>query len=58
MQYKNVGLPKILWDRFWEVAHYFGYRSWAEFVVETTRARIREMENIASLREMEKKDEM
>ena len=44
MQYKHVALPKVLSDRFWKIAHFWGYRTFSEIVIDATRDKILEME--------------
>ena len=44
MEYKTVALPKSFSDRFWKIAHFWGYRTFSEFVVGAARDKILEME--------------
>jgi len=44
MQYRRVGLPKSFADRFHNIMSFFGYRTFSEFVVETVRHRLHQME--------------
>jgi len=44
MIYQSVALPKSLAARFYKIAHFWGYRTFSELVVESARAKILEME--------------
>jgi len=37
MEYKQVGIPKTLSDRFDSIRRYYGYRSFSEFVISLVR---------------------
>jgi len=37
MEYKQVGIPKTLADRFDSIRRYYGYRSFSEFVIALVR---------------------
>ncbi|MFH1327291.1 MAG: hypothetical protein ABIH76_00325 [Candidatus Bathyarchaeota archaeon] len=56
MEYTTVGLPKSFAERFHDIMSFFGYRTFSEFVVETVRQRLQEMENIHEIKSMEKDD--
>lgn len=45
MKYKTVALPKCLAARFYKIAHFWGYRTFSELVIESARAKILEMEH-------------
>lgn len=57
MQYTTVGLPKSFAERFHDIMSFFGYRTFSEFVVETVRQRLHEMENLHEIKMMEKKED-
>jgi len=44
MQYRTVGIPKQLSDRFDSIQRYYGYRSFSEFVVDLVRDGISTLE--------------
>ena len=44
VRYQTVALPKSLAERFYKIAHFWGYRTFSELVVESARAKILEME--------------
>jgi len=44
MEYKQVGIPKQLSDRFDNIQRYYGYRSFSEFVVDLVRDGISTLE--------------
>jgi len=54
MDYTTVGLPKSFAERFHDICSFFGYRTFSEFVVETVRQRLSELENIHEVKSMEK----
>jgi len=54
MEYSNVGLPKSFAERFHNIMSYFGYRTFSEFVVETVRQRLQEMETKYEIAQFEK----
>ena len=54
MQYKNVGIPKALSDRFDRIRRYYGYRSFSEFVNSLVRDGLRTLERQHELVEFEK----
>lgn len=56
MEYTTVGLPKSFAERFHGIMSFFGYRTFSEFVVETVRQRLQEMENIQEIKTMEKNE--
>jgi len=43
-QYKKIGVPIVLFDRFWKVAGWFGYRSFSEMCIEAIREKIDNLE--------------
>jgi len=55
MQYKNVGIPKALADRFDNIQRYFGYRSFSEFVNALVREGLQKLETRHELHEFEQK---
>ena len=59
MQYKTVGIPTSLSDRFDKIRRYFGYRSFSEFVVNIVRDGITVLETKHELvvYEQKRKDE-
>lgn len=54
MQYKNVGIPKALADRFDKIRRYFGYRSFSEFVNSLVRDGLTMLETKHELANYEK----
>jgi len=58
MQYTTVGIPKSFAERFHDIMSFFGYRTFSEFVVETVRQRLREMEVKYELSKMEKSERL
>jgi len=54
MEYTTVGLPKPFAERFHNIMSFFGYRTFSEFVVETVRQRLQEMETKYELAQFEK----
>jgi len=58
MEYTTVGLPKSFAERFHDIQSFFGYRTFSEFVVETVRQRLAEMENIHEIKSMEKSEKL
>ncbi|GAH96744.1 unnamed protein product [marine sediment metagenome] len=55
MEYKQVGIPKQLSDRFDTIRRYYGYRSFSEFVVDLVRDGISTLETRHELAEFEEK---
>jgi len=58
MQYSHVDVPKSFAERFHHIQSFFGYRNFSEFVVETVRQRLAEMENIHEIKSMEKSEKL
>ena len=54
MQYKNVGIPKPLADRFDKIRRYYGYRSFSEFVNSLVRDGLQLLETKHEFVEFEK----
>lgn len=60
MEYKQVGIPKALSDRFDKISRYYGYRSFSEFVNNLVRDGISVLETkheFAEYQKEQRKDE-
>ena len=59
MEYKQVGIPKTLSDRFDNMRRYYGYRTFSEFVVNLVREGVRTLEERHEevINELKRKDE-
>lgn len=53
MEYTSVGLPKSFAHRFHDIMSFYGYRTFSEFVVESVRQRLQEMEALHEIKKME-----
>lgn len=58
MQYKNVGLPKVLYDKFREIQSEYGWRNFSEFVVESVRDRIEDLVLAKEVRDYDEEENL